>query len=81
MTISGLRQAWKVLRGIPFIAWRTELINVLFNYLNSLKISMTAELQGKYDKFLGKIVFFARRFFNIPIDFIINFVFTIREQI
>ena len=55
MTISGLREAWKVLRGIPFIPWRADLINILFKYLNSLKITINVELLGKYDNFLGKI--------------------------
>ena len=55
MTVGGLRQAWEALRGIPFIDWRTNLINVLFDYLKSKKMAIPADLHNNYDDFLGEV--------------------------
>ena len=55
MTISGLRAVWEILRGIPFIDWRTELISILFAHLKSKKIAIPVELHGKLDSFLGEM--------------------------
>ena len=58
MTISGLRQAWEILRGIPFINWRRNLINILFSHLDSKKQAIPVELHQNYDDFLGKMDLF-----------------------
>ena len=56
MTISGLRNVWEILRGIPFIDWQPNLINNLFDHLDSLKTTIPSALHGRYGDFLGEFI-------------------------
>ena len=54
MRLTGLREVWMLLKGIPFIPWdgRRDLKNRFFEYLDSAKQSLPGELHIKYDNFL-----------------------------
>ena len=55
LRITGLREVWMVLKGLPYIPWegRRDLICRLFEYLDSAKSSIPTELHQKFDDFLN----------------------------